>query len=251
MLDQITESCKYLLHNYPNAQESKDYLDSRLNSKSQELFQFGYFPPVSNIATLTSLVGEDSLKKLKLFYEKVVEDSQSSRKIKYCYFENYPLIMPFRDAYGNIVALVGRTLLSDDEREKKRISKYKNTVFPKGSHLFGLYEAKRNIIEQDSVYIVEGQFDVIKSMENGFNNIVALGTNRMTAYQFSVITRYTSNIFLLLDNDENGEIGREGIMKKFGDYANIRNFYLPKEYKDIDEFFQENSLDSLSFIVGA
>ena len=86
-------------------------------------------------------------------------------------------------------------------------------------------------------------------MEKGLRNIVALGNANMTYYQFSVITRYTNNIFLLLDNDEAGEKGRKRIVDLFGKYANIRNFYLPDPYKDIDEFLSNNSAESLSFIV--
>lgn len=249
MLDRIVESCNFLLNNFPAAQECKNYLDSRLSKESQELFQFGYFPDMNNIQALTSIIGESSLHEARLLYSKEIEDALCPRTINFCYFENYPLILPFKDAYGNVVALVGRSLLSDDERKKRSISKYKNTIFTKGNYVFGLYENKYHVIEQDSVYVVEGQFDVIKALEHGFKNIVALGSSNMSSYQFSVITRYTDNIFLLLDNDEAGEKGRSNIIGKFGQLANIRNFYLPSNYKDIDDYLSNNSYDSLSFTV--
>lgn len=249
MYESIIDSCRYLLESYPGAQECRDYLDSRLSNESQESFNFGYFPPIDEIVALTSLVDEEYLKDCRLFYKRTISDSLSSRDSKFLYFDNYPLVMPFRDAYGDIIAIVGRTLLSDKDREKKSISKYKNTVFKKGNYLFGLFEAKIDIIRQNCVYVVEGQFDVVKSMENGLNNIIALGSASMSAYQFSVINRYTNNIFLLLDNDDAGEKGRQSILSKFGRFANIKNFYLPESYKDIDEFFKENSLNDLSLTV--
>lgn len=247
MLEKIIDSCNYLLNNFPEAQNCRDYLDSRLNKDSQNLFQFGYFPDTNNIKVLTSLVGEDLLHKHLLFYVKELEDSLNHRIINISHFDNYPLIMPFKDPYGEVVGIVGRTLLSDHERT---FSKYKNTTnFHKGNYVFGLYENKKSILEQNCVYLVEGQFDVIKAMEKGFKNIVALGTSNMTIYQFSIISRYTDNIFLLLDNDVAGEKGRQNIIKQFGKFANIRNFYLPDNYKDIDEFLSKNSYDSLSFII--
>jgi DNA primase catalytic core len=249
MLKDIFNSCKFLLHNYPEAKDCKEYLESRVDEKNQEIFQFGYFPNMSNISVLTSLIGEDELKKEKLLYSKIIEDSLYPREIYFSFFEHYPLIMPYRNPYGDIIALVGRCLLTEEERKKIGVPKYKNTVFQKGNNLFGLYEAKKSILEQDCVYIVEGQFDVIKSFEAGLNNIVGLGNSNMTGYQFSVITRYTNNIFLLLDNDEAGEKGRKRIMNLFGKYANIRNFYLPETYKDIDEYLSQNSYESLSFTV--
>jgi DNA primase len=256
MLDKIVESCNFLLKNYPGAQASKSYLDSRLNESSQELFRFGYFPGVHDLSALIDLVGEESLQKEGLFYSRDIEDSLSPRKVPTCYFEDYPLVMPFRNPYGQPVGLIGRTLLSEKEQQARKISKYKNTkdssLFKKGNMVFGLFENKQHILDRDCVYLVEGQFDVIKAMEIGFRNIVALGTSSMTAYQFSVISRYSNNLFLLLDNDFSGEKGRKRIISKFGQMANIRNFYIPDDYKDIDEYITKTGISErseLSFAV--
>lgn len=256
MLDNIVQSCRYLLNNFTEAQDSKLYLDSRLNKKSQEDFQFGYFPDTKNLSVLLNLINEDSLKKEKLLYTKDIEDSLYPRNVKFSYFEDYPLIMPFKNPYGKNVGLIGRTLLNESERKLKKIPKYKNSMesilFKKGNLLFGLYENKQAILDKNCVYIVEGQFDVIKANEKGFKNIVALGNNNCTFYQLSLISRYSNNIFLLLDNDEAGQKGRDSIVKKFGHLANIRNFYLPNNYKDIDEYLTNeniNSFEDISFII--
>lgn len=252
MLDKIMESCRFLLKNYPEAQDIRSYLDDRLKPESQELFQFGYFPNTSNIQVLSDLVGEEILLNEELLYYRHVEDSLFPRHFKICYFEDHPLAMPYRDPYGTIVGLVCRTLLSEDERKNKKIVKYKNTKFEKGSCVFGLYENKQYIIDQNCVYIVEGQFDCIKAMEIGFRNIVAIGNNNMSSYQFSVISRYTNNIFMLLDNDEAGEKGRENAQDKFGHLSNIRNFYIPESFKDIDEYITKDQIGDyadLSFVV--
>lgn len=254
MLDKIVDSCQYLLQSFPGAEDCRNYLNSRLGKDSQEKFKFGYFPDFKNLNVLIDLVGEDTLRKEGLLYTKNVEDSIGPRAINSLYFDEQPLIMPFRDPYGKCVGLVGRTILDEEERQEKGIKKYKNTaqngVFKKGHLLFGLFENKESIIRNNCVYVVEGQFDVIKATEKGFDNIVALGSASMTSYQFSVISRYTDNIYLLLDNDEAGVKGGRTIRKKFGDFANIQNFYLPKEYKDIDEYFVKTGDTTVSFSVG-
>src|ERR1700723_1983048 len=247
MLSKITESARFLLQNFPEAQACQEYLDSRLTKESQELFKFGYFAGTMTLQVLVDLVGYDVLKEQGLLYTREIEDSLFPRILNICYFEDYPLVMPFRDPYGKVVALVGRTLLSEKDRLTKKIAKYKNTKFLKGHNVFGLYENKKAILDQNCVYVVEGQFDVIKAVEKGLKNIVAIGSNNLTAYQFCAISRYTNNIFLLLDNDESGEKGRKRAVNKFGKLANIRNFYLSTEYKDIDEFFNQNELTDLSF----
>lgn len=241
-LEKIVESCNYLLKDCPLAEECRDYLDSRLSKTSQDVFQFGYFPNTQNLSILTSLVGEQTLIDNKLLYIKEIEDCSGPRIINFNSFEEYPLVMPFKDPYGKVVAIVGRTLLSEEDRKSKNIAKYKNTVFHKGNYLYGLYEHKKDILSQDHVYVVEGQIDVIKSSEIGMRNIVALGSSNMSYYQLCLILRYTKTIFLLLDNDESGQKGRKTIFTKFSKYANIVNAYVPDPYKDIDEYISTTKI---------
>lgn len=247
MFDNITNSCHYLLNHFPEAKEVKDYLDDRLSISSQSKFLFGYYPSLDKINILIELVGKEALEHTKLLFSKDIEDSLSARTIVSSYFEDYPLVMPFRDAHGNILALVGRTLLSEQDRLSKKIPKYKNTTpFKKGKAIFGLYECKESIIKNNCVYIVEGQFDAIKAMEIGLSNVVAIGTNSMTAYQFALITRYTDNLILVLDNDEAGKKGRQSLLKKYNKLANIKNLYVPEPYKDIDEYISNEKITNIN-----
>jgi DNA primase len=249
MMDNIVKVCQNLLKDYPGAETVREYINARISPETQNLFQFGYFPNTEELYLLSDFVGKDLLIKYKLLYLRTIEDSMSPRIVPYSHFDNYPLIIPFHDCYGKIVGLVGRTLLPESEMKSKKISKYKNTAdFKKGNHLFGLWHNKQDIIEKNCVYIVEGQIDVMKAIERGIKNIVAMGNNNMSFYQFSVISRYTNNLILLLDNDEAGIKGRKTIFSKFGKFANIKNMYVPEPYKDIDEYLS-NCEESPSFIV--
>ncbi len=249
MYDKVVEACYYLLHHYPGAQETLDYLNSRVNKESQELFKFGYFPPLQELGVLLDLVGKEELQRLKLLNVKEITDSLFPRTIMFSFFEHHSLVLPFRDSHGSAVGMVGRTLLSPKEMKEKDVAKYKNTRFKKGNYVFGLYENKEEILKQDWTYVVEGQFDVIKATERGLRNVVGIGNISMTAYQFSVISRYTNNLVLLLDNDEAGVKGRKFALEKFGAFANIQNFYIPKNYKDIDECLTQETAQIPSFTV--
>ncbi len=246
-LQKIIEACQYLLNNSPEGEAVKNYLDSRIGVKAQERFSFGYFPDTIKLKLLTSLIGEDTLRDLGLLYSRDVQDSVAPRVYLESYFANQPLVMPYRDVYGNVIAIVGRSLLPDDKRRAEKIEKYKNTVFKKGQHLFGLYECKDAILQKDFVYVVEGQFDVIKALERGIDNIVALGNSNMTDYQATLLSRYTKNILFLLDNDTAGEKGRLLAENKFGNVLNINNIHLPEGYKDIDDYLKDNDGASLMF----
>lgn len=248
-LADVTKHCSYLLRHSPEAEECLNYLDNRINRETQELFGFGFIPGTTNINLLTDYINELELTKLGLLYGKNIGDWQSIRKLHIYFFENHPLIMPYRDVYGNVVALVARSLLDDKNRTINNVAKYKNTVFTKGNHVYGLYEAKEHIMKAGFVYVVEGQFDVIKSFEKGLKNIVALGNSNMTGYQLSLISRYTNNIIFLLDNDDAGNIGRKRAQGKFGKLVNLNvNTYLPNGYKDICDYFQDHDLDTMSLI---
>jgi len=236
MLNEIINACQYLLYNDPDAQETLDYLDNRLNRESQEKFKFGYFPSTKNISLLSSMVGEKYLLDNKLLFHKEINNSSGHSNSYINYFENYSLIMPYHDVYGEPIALAARTLFNEEYRRELKLSKYKNTVFKKRNHLFGLNFAKQEILKQDSVYICEGQFDVIKAHEFGLSNCVALGNSNMTMEQFLLVTRYTDNIFMLLDNDEAGDKGFQRAFDKFKKHCNIQRCRVPSEHHDLDEY---------------
>lgn len=247
-LQAVVDQCRILLCQSPQAQDPREYLNNRLDEKTQEQFAFGFFPSGLSLPLLLETIGNERLQELGLIYFKTISDSVGSRQIIFNFFEHQPLIMPYRNVYGEIVALVGRCILSEEQRRLSHIEKYKNTPFIKGEHLFGLYEAKHSIIKENCVYIVEGQFDVIKAVEKGLTNVVALGSANMTSYQLSLLCRYTDQLIVLLDNDEAGLKGRRLIHEKYDKYAKIKDIYLPPNYKDIDEYLGDNGVDSLQLL---
>jgi DNA primase catalytic core len=245
--DDITNYCEELLLNFSDAKGVADYTDKRLSKAGQKKFRFGYFPSNQNLELLISVLGEEKLAQMDLIYDKVIQDGVSARKIRHATLENHNLIMPYRDVYGNIIALVGRTILAEEERKSLDLPKYKNTSFDKSKHLFGLYEAKQTIVKNNIVYVVEGQFDCITAQDKGLNNVVALGSSNMTFEQFALLCRYTNNIILLLDNDDAGKVGADRIMKLYSKHANIKKGILPYGFKDVDEYLTDNTVESLIY----
>ena len=247
--DDVIGCCRDLLINFPDARDVAEYADKRLSKAGQERFSFGYFPSHKNLQALAATVGEDRLIKLELIYSKIIQDGVSNRKVLHSNLERHNLVMPYRDVYGNVVAIVGRTVLDDDQRKKIDIPKYKNTSFSKGSHLFGLFEAKDSIIQNNLAFVVEGQFDCITASDKGLTNVVALGSSGMSFEQFALLIRYTNNIVMMLDNDDAGKAGMDRVIKLYHKHANIKRAILPNGYKDIDEYLSDNSIDSLGLIL--
>lgn len=239
--DSIVGVCNNLLYNCPIANKALSYLNKRLSKEAQAKFGFGFFPPQEQLKMLFSFIDEKTLIENNILYEKNID---SEYKILFSSLEDHNLILPYRDVYGKIIALVGRSLLDDDQRAVLHISKYKNTSFEKSKHLFGLYESKHAIIKTGHVYIVEGQFDCIQAHNKGIENVVALGSSNMSTEQLILLLRYTNNIKLLLDNDEAGKLGRERIMEKYGRYTTFSNVYVPSGFKDLDDLLSEIEISS-------
>lgn len=246
--DPIVFACSELLNNFPPASKTKNYIDNRLSKETQEKFQFGYFPVNEHLSILQNMVGKDILFKDKcnLIYDKVIDN----RKERHGVLEEHNLILPYKDLYGNIIGLVGRTIQSDEEREISGLAKYKNTSFDKGKNLFGLDLARKSMIEKKFVYIVEGQIDLIRAQESGISNIVALGSSNMTFEQVALILRYCDKIVLLLDNDEAGIKGAAKIKDYFDNDIKINIGKLPNGYKDMCEMIDGGAgVDGIEIMV--
>lgn len=235
LFEEVIKASRSLLYNHPIAAKALSYLDSRLPRRAQEKFQFGYFPEDEYLDTFLSMVNKDKLYSLHLLYNKYIPDSDFTTQITCGSLAQHNLIMPYKDAYNNTVALVGRSLLSEQERKELKIAKYKNTTFTKSLQLFGLNYAKDHIIKQNSVLIVEGQVDCITAHMSGIKNTVALGGVAFSNYQFCMLNRYTNNFYLALDNDEEGKNSAKKIIKRFSKYANFNIIEIPLIYKDLDE----------------
>lgn len=238
-MEKILNKLNELL-SYDVAKPVKDYLDSRINKEVQDLVKFGYFPDSENISDLLlSDIDLQYLKDEKLVYVKHIENNFSSTDIIVPFFEHHPLIIPYYDVYGELIALVGRTMLSAQQQKDNHIPKYKNTIFKKGQHLFGLNWAKEEIIRKNHVYIVEGQIDIFTGFEKGMKNIVAVGCSNLSELQLTLLLRYTDNISVLFDNDEAGKKGYQTIIDKYSKLANFNKVELPSQYKDLDEYLHD------------
>ena len=233
---EVLSACRTLLKYHPKAECARNYLNARISTHYQNVFKFGYFPNSEDLNILTDVVGEKILFDLELVYNRYVADTACMVPVKQGSLSNHNLIMPYKDVHGNIIAFVGRRL-----NENNSFSKYKNTIFYKSLHLFGLYHSKRSALKNKSILIVEGQFDCISCHEHGFHNVIALGGTSFSKYQFSLLTRYTNNLYLLLDNDTAGMNATNKIIKKYSKFANIQKIQLPPNYKDIDEYLRKSN----------
>ncbi len=226
----------YILKEHKLGDAGRDYIKTRkLTAKTQKEFMIGYAPK--------SLTRQRLLKFLikKGFTEKeVVNFGLATEKNRTVYDKFIDRLMfSIFDTTGNIIGFSGR-IIDKNENRPKYLNSPETIIFQKRKNLFGLFQAKPAIRENNSVVIVEGQIDVLASRQVEVENIVApLGTG-ITADQLTRLKRFTNNISIAFDNDTAGQIaGKRLAILAYGLGFNLSVIQIPYG-KDTDDCIKKD-----------
>jgi DNA primase len=111
------------------------------------------------------------------------------------------LMFAITDVTGRVIAFGGRTL---NETGAKYINSPTTPLFDKSNTLYGLEQARHQIVATGTAVVVEGYTDVILPHQFGCTNVVAtLGTS-FTAGHGRILRRYAKKVVLLFDSDTAG-----------------------------------------------
>ncbi len=151
-------------------------------------------------------------------------------------------IFPWLNVSGKVVAFGGRKL---DAATKGVQQKYVNSpdseIYHKERELYGIYQAKKAIVKEDCVYMVEGYTDVIAMHQCGLENVVANSGTALSPYQVKLLHRFTDNIVLLYDGDEAGiHAAMRGTDMLLSEGMNIKVLLLP-DGDDPDSFARKHT----------
>ena len=112
------------------------------------------------------------------------------------------LMFPITDVTGRVIGFGGRTL---DGTGAKYINSPATALFDKSNLLYGLQQARHQIVSTGTVVVVEGYTDCIMAHQCGCTNVVAtLGTSFTTGHG-RVLRRYAKKVVLLFDSDAAGQ----------------------------------------------
>jgi len=111
------------------------------------------------------------------------------------------LMFTITDVTGRVIAFGGRTL---DDTGAKYINSPTTVLFDKSNSLFGLEQARHQIVSTGAAVVVEGYTDVIMAHQFDCTNVVAsLGTS-FTAGHGRILRRYAKEVALVFDSDVAG-----------------------------------------------
>ena len=192
---------------------------------------------------------EEFLVKTGLCYERKKEgDNKDTEGDKGQLIDRFAgrAIFPWLNVSGKVVAFGGRKL---DAATKGIQQKYVNSpdseIYHKERELYGIYQAKKAIVKEDCVYMVEGYTDVIAMHQCGLENVVANSGTALSIHQIKLLRRFTQNIVLLYDGDEAGiHAAMRGTDMLLQEGMNIKVLLLP-DGDDPDSFARKHTAQQL------
>ncbi|MEP3387983.1 MAG: DNA primase [Reichenbachiella sp.] len=171
------------------------------------------------------------------------------------------VVFPIHNITGKVIAFGARTLKSN-EKGPKYINSPETELYTKSKILYGIFQAKNEIRNQENCYLVEGYTDVVSLSQAGITNVVASSGTSLTDDQIKLIQRYTKNVTVLFDGDKAGiKASMRGIDMMLTGGLNVKAVPFP-EGEDPDsyskqlggaafkEYLDENAQDFIAFKTG-
>ncbi|MFA5250711.1 MAG: DNA primase [Parachlamydiales bacterium] len=255
-LEKTALFCHYYLLHTPEGHFALNYLYERgMDLEFLQTFQIGLAPKNPFLLT-RALKAED-------VDGQVLEEAGLSKALSQgrplAFFQER-IMIPIRDALGSIVGFSARKF-QEETFGPKYINTPETALFKKSKVLFGLSYSRRRIAKERRAIIVEGQFDALRLIFEGFSITVAgQGTAFTESHMRELLQLGVKRVYLALDPDKAGEeaaIKIGDLFQKEGVEVLVVEFPLGK---DPDRFLKEEgsaefnrllvqSLDFLSFLV--
>jgi DNA primase catalytic core len=177
----------------------------------------------------------------------VVYESNSDNSV-YCPWRGR-LMFPICDILGRVLGFVGRQVFYHEGEKIKRkyVNSKENEVYHKGDLLFCASIAREQAHRDHTLFVVEGQFDVIAMQHAGFENTIASSGTALTQQQAQIMRRMVGpegKIVFMFDADEAGQKAARRTLALLGQiqsqaYASIT------EGKDPSDMLRFDGADAL------
>ncbi|MCP4009086.1 MAG: DNA primase [Proteobacteria bacterium] len=185
------------LKQHPDARQAIDYLKERgLDGKTAAEFGVGFAP--DGWDNLIKALGQEPQD-----LERMAEAGLVIKKDEGGYYDRFRgrVMFPIEDHRGKLVGFGGRVM---GKGEPKYLNSPETPLFHKGSELYGLYRARREMGKLDESVVVEGYMDVVGLAQNGVDNSVATLGTATTPVHLQRLFRAASRVVFCFDGDRAG-----------------------------------------------
>ena len=253
---KIVELSHYNLksHHYLKAEK---YLENerKLLEDTVDLFNLGYFDTNHNKLLDNIIKDIRGLNRTDLIRYGILNEAGNFSLVN-------RIIIPKYDINGEVVSLCGRSLNQKGSLKYLRLennSEYRDECpeLDSSKYLYNFERARKYILSQSEVIIVEGYFDAIRLWEKGIYNVVALETTSMTKNQEKQLESLGPiKITCFLDADDSGRDMQLKLLENLSNKKNKKQFYYLKTFfvddqnyndfgKDPDEYLRDLSKDKV------
>jgi len=188
-----------------NSKSAQDYLAKRvLSSEAEKNFYLGYASE-----GWEELTKKLSKSKAPMAVAEKLGLIQRSKKEKPT-FDHFDLfrgrvVFPILNSKGKVAGFGGRLIHQEGQQGPKYLNSPDSEIFQKSKLLYGLYQAKKYIREQDEVILVEGFFDVLSLVAAGVNNVVATCGTQLSVDHLKILSRFGKKVTIIFDGDKAGQ----------------------------------------------
>ncbi len=207
---------------------------------------------------------EDIIKSFELGYSLEMRDAFTKKALKDGYKEEFlvetglsikgdhgvfdrfagRVMFPIHSLAGKVIAFGGR-VLKTDKKTAKYLNSPESDIYHKSRVLYGIFQAKKSILQNDKCFLVEGYTDVLSMHQAGIENVVASSGTALTVEQIQLVKRFTPNITVLYDGDTAGiKASLRGIDLILQEDMNVKVLLLP-DGEDPDSFSRTRSASEL------
>ncbi|MFH0857356.1 MAG: DNA primase [Candidatus Magasanikbacteria bacterium] len=247
-IKEINLEAARFYHNFLLKMESSkvamEYLQKRgLKMETITLWQIGFISEQWDLLTRYLLKKGFSIDDLVKSGLTIKRDNANTKTMQGFYDRFRGRIMfPIRNEHGDVVGFTGRVLVETEKSGGKYVNTPQTPVYDKSRVVFGLYNAKKEIRENDLIVLTEGQMDVIGTSQAGMKNVVASSGTALTEEHIRLLKRYSSNIAMAFDMDDAGiKAAKRGIEIALAEGMNVHIIRIPDGAgKDPDECVQKN-----------
>ena len=158
------------------------------------------------------------------------------------------VMFPIHNVSGRVIAF-GARILKVDKNQPKYLNSPETPVYHKSQVLYGIFQAKQAIRQEDVCYLTEGYTDVISLHQAGIKNVVASSGTSLTTEQIRLIARFTPNITILYDGDAAGiKAALRGLDMVLEEGLNLKLLLLP-DGEDPDSYVHKVGAEAFKLYI--
>tara|TARA_Y100001968_G_scaffold84586_1_gene75718 strand:- start:169 stop:1935 length:1767 start_codon:yes stop_codon:yes gene_type:complete len=113
------------------------------------------------------------------------------------------IMFPIYNSFNKPIAFGGR-VFNNETKIAKYLNSSETPIYNKSKILYGIHITKNEIINKNSVIVVEGYLDLIQLYQANIKNVVSVSGTAFTNEHAKIITKLCKTVYIAYDGDEAG-----------------------------------------------